>query len=253
MSVQYDPGQFVWRELCTTDVPAATRFYSELFNWRVEKSPMPDIDYWLCYAGDVQVAGLMAAPAEVPQPFWSASVSVPDVDASAAAASERGAQLLVAPMDIPGIGRYAMLSDPQGAVLGLYKSNAGDAPVTQGVGQFCWEQLAAADGDAARDFYAAVVGWGTRPFGAGGDTTTQVFTLGDRSMASLTPLPPGAPPHWLSYVLVDDLARAHACITRFGGKVLMERWEVPTVGFISVITDPQGATLGLLEAPRPSA
>jgi len=253
MSVSYQPGHFVWRELCTTDVPAAIAFYSELFNWRIEKSPMPDMPYWLAYAGETQVAGLSAAPAEAPQPFWSGMVSVGDVDAAASTAKDKGATLIVPPMDIPNIGRFAMMADPQGAVVSLYKSDAGDAPAPQGaLNHFCWEQLAAADPAAAREFYATVMGWGARPFEAK-DDTTEVFTAGEASIASLTPLPPGAPPHWLSYVLVDDLTRANACVTRFGGKLLMERWEVPTVGFIAVFTDAQGATLGLLEAPRPKA
>lgn len=254
MAIQHNYGQFVWRELGTSDVPAALEFYRALFGWRIEKSPMPDMAYWLCWAGEHQVAGVMQMPPDAPRPYWLPSVSVPDVDRASAAATEHGARLAVPPTPIPGIGRFSVVVDPQGAVFSLYRSDDGDrAWCTPTPGEFCWEKLGAPDHDAAKAFYAAVVGWGARAFGAGGDTTTQVFTMDGQSMASLTPLPPNTPPHWLSYVLVDDLGRAHECVRRFGGTVLMERWEVPTVGFIAVVADPQGAVLGLLEAPRPAA
>jgi predicted enzyme related to lactoylglutathione lyase len=62
--------------------------------------------------------------------------------------------------------------------------------------------------------------------------------------------PPGVPPHWLTYVVVDTLTGANKRVTQQGGKVLMDKIDIPTVGSISVVQDDVGAVIGLFETPR---
>lgn len=250
----YRHGQFVWRELMTPDTSASLRFYGEVLGWKSDAVKMPDgTEYNMLKAGETPVGGCMKLDMPNVPPHWIMSVSVADVDATAATAKQAGGVVHVAPMDAGGMGRYAVIADPQGAVLSLWRSNGGDGPpraadTRPGVGEFCWEQLNTNDPKAAGSFYAKVLGWSETPFGGGGGM--DVFKAGEAQVASRMQTPPGVPAHWLTYVVVDALQAANARVTKNGGKVMVEKIEIPTVGSISVIQDNVGATLGLFEMPK---
>lgn len=249
----YRHGQFVWRELMSTDTDATLRFYGELFGWKHKTVQMPDgTDYHMLESNGVPVAGCMKLPAPNVPAHWVMSVSVADVDATANAAKNNGGHLHVPPMDAGGMGRYAMFADPQGAVLSVWRGNDGDgeraADHRPGLGEFCWEQLNTNDPSGAREFYAKVLGWTEEAFGGGGGMN--VYKVGDKQVASSMQTPPGVPSHWLAYVVVDTLQSANDRVTKQGGKVMVEKIEIPTVGSISVIQDNVGAMLGLFEMPQ---
>ncbi|NJD08164.1 MAG: VOC family protein [Methylococcaceae bacterium] len=109
-------GAFSWCELMTSDVEAAKSFYGSLFGWEYEyKEPL--IPYHVVKAGSDGVGGIMALPpdmAGVP-PHWGCCVTVDDVDVTAAKAEQLGAEICMPPTDIPGVGRFCILRDPQGA------------------------------------------------------------------------------------------------------------------------------------------
>lgn len=250
MATTYRHGHFVWRELMSTDVDQSIRFYSEVFGWKIETMKMPDgMDYSMVKAGETGVGGMMKHPAPGMPAYWSGSVSVDDVDAVAGRASAAGGTVIVPPMDAGGMGRYAGFMDPQGAVVNAWKGNGGDSPMPErpGVGMFCWEQLNTTAPADALAFYGKVFGWTNRPFEGGGDM--KVFEAGGAGIASVMQNPPGVPAHWLSYVVVDKLASAYERVKQQGGKVMVERIDVPTVGTIGVIQDNVGAIIGVFEAP----
>jgi len=112
-------GMFSWFELQTTDVAAAKTFYSALFGWKTEEMAMPGMPYTIISAGGEQVAGMMAIPpqAQGMPPFWGVYVSVDDADVAAKKAQQLGGAVIVAPTDIPTVGRFAVLKDPQGAMI----------------------------------------------------------------------------------------------------------------------------------------
>lgn len=114
-------GMFSWFELQTTDVGAATKFYSALFGWKTEEMPMPGMTYTVVSAQGEEVGGMMALPAEAKgmPPFWGVYITVDDVDALAAKAAQLGGGVIVPPMDIPNVGRFAVLKDPQGAMVSV--------------------------------------------------------------------------------------------------------------------------------------
>lgn len=117
------PGSVDWNELITTDLDAACAFYGELFGWTWEDWPMEQGGvYKLAKQGGKMTAGLMAKtpqmPAEMP-PFWGAYVTVENCDAAAEKAQSLGATILVPPMDIPKVGRFTTIQDPQGAVISM--------------------------------------------------------------------------------------------------------------------------------------
>ena len=112
-------GAFSWFELMTSDVDGAKNFYSSLFGWDTEDMPMGDMNYTVVKAGDESIGGLMpiSPQAEGSPPNWGVYVTVDDVDATARKAEELGGKVLMPPTDIPTVGRFCVLQDPQGAVI----------------------------------------------------------------------------------------------------------------------------------------
>jgi predicted enzyme related to lactoylglutathione lyase len=104
----------------TTDPEAAKKFYKDLFGWELQEMSMPGMNYTVVKAAGQGIGGIMAMPPNLPPgvpPNWGAYVTVPDVDATAKKAAELGGVILVAPQDIPTVGRFAVIRDPQGAVI----------------------------------------------------------------------------------------------------------------------------------------
>ena len=118
-------GQFLWYELSTTDPAGAKRFYPEVIGWATQEYEGGMIPYSFWMMDGRMIGGLMELPQEardrgVP-PHWMPYIGTPDVDATAAQAQKLGGQVVVAPMDIPDIGRFAVLTDPQGAAFSIFK------------------------------------------------------------------------------------------------------------------------------------
>jgi predicted enzyme related to lactoylglutathione lyase len=118
-----EPGALTWNELLTTNVDRAQSFYTRLFGWKAESAERPGYPYTVLKNGDVMVAGLMP---QFPQmkgapSVWAAYFAVADTDAAVAKAVKLGAKVLVPATDIPGVGRYAWVQDPQGATLAIVK------------------------------------------------------------------------------------------------------------------------------------
>jgi uncharacterized protein len=117
---------FGWAELSSRGIEKAIPFYQQVFGWGVKKSPMSDedgMDYTEFQLGGESIAGGMEmnsmVPAQVPS-YWLVYFTVPDVDASFKKATAGGAQVMLEPQDFQG-GRFAILSDPQGAAFGVLK------------------------------------------------------------------------------------------------------------------------------------
>ncbi len=112
-------GMFSWHELMTNDVEAAKGFYSKVFGWKLEDMPMPGFTYTLVNVEGQPAGGMMKTPpeAQAAPNCWSLYVTVDDVDATAKTVVEQGGRLLVPLRDIPMVGRFCVIQDPQGAVI----------------------------------------------------------------------------------------------------------------------------------------
>lgn len=115
-------GAFSWSELMTSDPKAACKFYSRLFGWQVETSEMGDGPYHVLKVGDAAVGGIMGkppgTPADMPS-MWGCYVTVKNVDETLTAVRHLGGGVLMEPMEVKGVGRMAVIRDPQGAVLSV--------------------------------------------------------------------------------------------------------------------------------------
>lgn len=252
-TVTYTLGRFVWRELFTRDVAAVKRFYGGLFGWTFDDRPMGDWSYTIVKTGDKEIGGIMdlanmpgGDDGHVPA-HWAVYVSVADVDAAAKTAVAEGGRVVSDCHDIPGVGRFAVLQDPQGAHFSLFRRHGGDGaddmPQTH---EFCWESLMTTDAARAVPFYEKVVGWGTTTMGEM-PLFTRLRHGQPESLASIGPAPEGAPAFWSTFVAVDAVSEATAKARELGGTVLLERTEIPDVGAFGIIQDPAQAVIYLFE------
>ena len=115
-------GALTWNELITPDPAAVAPFYAELFGWTAQTAPMPTGDYTVFHVeggNENGIAGAMAPPMPGMPAFWGVYFNVDDVAATTARAKELGAQALMEPTPMPGVGTLATLTDPHGAVFAL--------------------------------------------------------------------------------------------------------------------------------------
>jgi len=246
-------GRFVWHELLTTDTAAAAAFYPKVLPWRTAPSSMPGYTIWM--AGQAQIGGLMALPAEAgaTPPHWLVYVGTPNVDTTCSQAQGLGAHVVKPPADIPNVGRFAVLSDPQGATFALFTPGAGPPPgAPPAQGGFSWHELATTDVAGALRFYGQLFGWGKGPghdMGAMG--VYQIFMHGGSQVGGMCNVQgPSTAPSWLSYVNVAEASRAVAAAKGAGGRLLHGPMEVPGGSWIAMMMDPQGGAFAVQEAPR---
>lgn len=118
-------GAFSWAELMTTDVEAAKRFYGELFGWSMKDMPMEGISYTVVRAGGREIGGIMSMPpgAQGMPPTWGNYVTVDDVDETVRKVVELGGSVVAEPRDIPDVGRFCVIRDPQGAFISAISYN----------------------------------------------------------------------------------------------------------------------------------
>src|SRR5260370_23013144 len=122
------PASFVWYELMTTDAAAAEKFYKDVVGWKTQDMSQGDMKYTGLLAADTPVAGLMTLPKDAcdagAKRGWTGYVGVDDVAATAARVTKAGGKIHAPPTDIPNVGRFAMVADPQGTAFCLFKPDA---------------------------------------------------------------------------------------------------------------------------------
>jgi predicted enzyme related to lactoylglutathione lyase len=247
----WTPGRFVWWELHTPDIARSAAFYEAVVGWKIRPVEVGALRYDMIHAGDRAIGG-MAPLSDVKMdgvpPFWTGYVSSPAVDKAAAAAVDAGGKVLLPPVDVPPIGRFAALQDPQGAALMAFKATSGDPPEEErpGPGHVCWTELYTTDIPAAAAFYEKVFGWKLGPFL--GNPDVPVFVRGDRTAGGIMRAPPGVPPNWLNHVCVVSLAEARKQVVARDGRIMLDEMHVPGIGTFSIILDNVGAGISLFEA-----
>ena len=121
-------SKHIWYDLVTPDLKAAEKFYAKVIGWKIADAGMPGMPYSILSAGDIMVGGMMQSPKggdeEDVQPHWNGHIYVADVDQYARLAVAAGGKVCREPSDIPGIGRFAVVADPQGATFIMFKPNS---------------------------------------------------------------------------------------------------------------------------------
>jgi predicted enzyme related to lactoylglutathione lyase len=255
MATSPSSGRFVWHELATNNVRQAVSFYSELFGWNTSEMDMgPAGKYTMLKSGETNVGGMMAlSSAEKMPPHWRTYCTVPDVDAAARRATQLGGKVLVPPTDIPDVGRFAAVADPQGAVLMPFRDQH-EPPELQGpppVGTFCWDELLTTDPVAAVAFYTPIFGWTVTEQQMGAAGTYRVLKRGDKMTGGIMKLPmPQIPPNWAAYVAVANVDASVKRAESLKAKVVVPPSDIPGMGRFAVFTDPTGATLSIFQGQQ---
>ncbi len=250
-------GHFVWYELMTADPSAAKAFYGAVAGWSVTDVPMPGMNYTILSAGPTRIGGLMGI-AQDPEhagikPFWSAYIAVDDVDAAAGKVERLGGSVCRAPADIPDVGRFAVVADPQGAVFNLFKALQPAEPAASMLpGRFNWHELNCRNWRAAFDFYSALFGWHKGDsVDLGNENFYQLFTIDGTAAGGMFDSPAAQLRcFWLLYIGVENIDAAAERVAHSGGRILNGPLQVPGGTWILQATDPQGAVFALV-GPRP--
>jgi uncharacterized protein len=256
-------GDFVWYELMVPDADAAAAFYGKVIGWDCklsENSGATGYREW--WAGAVPIGGLLPLSDEMKasgaHPMWQGYIHVDDVDGQIEKLKAGGANVMMGPMDIPNVGRFVMILDPQGAPLYVMTDSSGEtstafAATEPMVGHAAWNELSTTDPAAAKAFYTQQFGWvqeGEMDMGPMGKYEF-FWASGKRFMqGAVMPKMPEMPMSaWVFYFRVPDIDAAAATTRALGGTLLMEPMEIPGGDFSFTAMDPQGAVFGLV-GPR---
>jgi uncharacterized protein len=248
-------GRFTWYELMTTDTAAAKAFYGDVVGWETQDVPMPGMTYTLLLAGETRVCGLMELPESARKmgapPSWLGYVAVDDVDATVEQVKRLGGSVHMPPADVPEVGRFSVIADPQGATLGLFKwvaPSADQHPEPGQPGHAGWHELLAVDWEKAYAFYSTLFGWEKADaMDMGPMGTYQLFSAGGEQIGGMFNKPPAVPvPFWLYYFNVDDFDAATERAKAGGAKIANGPMQVPGGQWIVQCIDPQGAMFALV-------
>jgi predicted enzyme related to lactoylglutathione lyase len=248
-------GKFVWHDLITDDVAAARRFYGGLFGWTFADTTHPNGgDYVLIAASGRYLGGIVQLddPEDSEYSRWLGYLSVADVDDAVGRTSAAGGRAVAGPTDLPRIGRAAAVQDPQGAVLGLLRSDVGDPDdsMPPAHGQVVWNELLAADPGSIADYYVSIGEFRAETRARRGGEYTVLWAQG-RERAGIMRRPgEDVDPLWLTHFAVADPAAAAARVAELGGSVLLAPSEDLREGSLAVVTDPTGAILALQRWPE---
>jgi predicted enzyme related to lactoylglutathione lyase len=249
-------GKFAWYELMTSDTKAAGKFYSDVVGWTTQEQPSNGgMEYTTFNVGEVGMAGMLTVPGHT---GWIGYIHVDDVDAHSQKVVEAGGKLWRGPVDVPGMLRFAIMSDPQGAAIALFTPNpAMPTPTTRpeppAAGTIGWHELYTTDVEAGFDFYHKLFGWTkNHDMDMGPAGVYRIFDQGDNKpmgdggmMTKPEPMPVS---NWGFYFNVDGIKAAIERVNAGGGKVLMGPHQVPGDLWIIQGQDPQGVNFALVSA-----
>jgi predicted enzyme related to lactoylglutathione lyase len=258
-------GSFIWYELMTPDPAGSKRFYDAVVaGWSIEAQPSGDMDYRMITRSDGgNSGGVLRLTEEMlaqgARPCWLGYLGITDVDAAVAKIEEDGGRTLMPGHDIPGIGRIAMVADPDGAPFYLMTPTppvgrtdvASDVFSVDRPQHVRWNELQASDQDRSVAFYTRHFGW--RQDGAMdmGDFGSYRFLYqGETMIGAIMPRMPQVPQAaWTFYIGVGDIDRAADAVRAGGGTILQGPIEIPGGEYSLTAVDPQGAVFGLV-GPR---
>lgn len=249
-------GEFIWYELMTRDAAKAAAFYGAVVGWQIGEAPPGGPDYRMIVAADGNAGGMLqlddAMLAAGASPTWLAYFGVDDVDASVAAIVAEGGKVLVPAWDAAGVGRIAMVTDPQGIPFYVMRGATEGATSTvyqrRGLGHVGWNELFAPEAEGALGFYHRQFGltrMGGMPMGEMGEYSF-IGHDGGEPIGAIMRAPPGAPTGWGFYFRVDDVDAAKGRIEAAGGTVINGPMDVPGGERIVQALDPDGAQFGLV-------
>ncbi len=239
-------GEALWLDLITEDADAASAFYGDLFGWEIVSRPGHSR---LIRNQGRDIAGLFEINNSMPdasESQWVVGIVSDDLDASVASVRQAGGSVLRNITDVEGSGRYAVIRDPQGALVMLGQPTREIGGPRQ-PGFFVWAELWTDDVDDATEFYGEVVGYETRVIEKPGGEYT-VFETGGTPRAGLVSTPDEkVDPVWAPYIGVADIDAILSSTVELGGRVVVPPQESAGGRRIALIEDPSQAMIFVVE------
>ncbi|RXH55020.1 Glyoxalase/Bleomycin resistance protein/dioxygenase domain [Granulicella sibirica] len=255
---------FIWYELITNDMDKAVDFYKKVVEWDVRDSGMPGMTYMLFGKDSKDVGGMMtwagAGETGMP-PVWMGHIHTAKLDEELKSVTADGGTIVKPAQDIPGVGRFAVVSDPQEVKYLLFEPGGAGAPPSrlgQGdAGNVGWHEMLTDDAAKAFEYYSKHYGWEkdfAHDMGAMGAYQTfrmeQPFPSGGMMNRKGPGMPEGIPPHWQFYFNVDDIEAAQKRVIDAGGTVTVPPMDVPGGSRILQGIDDQGGHFALTQGPK---
>lgn len=254
MSVRHESwpaGTPAWVDLGVPDLEKARTFYGELFGWEFLVGP-PETGFYSNALKDGETVAAVGGqmPGDDTPPNWTVYLATDDAEATAAAITDAGGTVLLAPMQVMEYGTMAIFADPTGAVAGLWQSGSHTgANRVQEPGAVAWTEQMSRDLEASKAFYSAVFGY-TYTDISSDDYPYAMFELDDVSRGGFGVISdaagPDVPPHWLTTFEVDDADGAAEYVRTHGGAVVREPWDEPDYGRIAMLQGPFGEAFAVI-------
>lgn len=247
------PGEVVWADLVTTDVDAATAFYTAVLGWQARPGDDPG---YVELASDGELIAAVARydddDVAAGNARWLVSISVADVDKSVRRLEQAGGSILQAAEEFPDRGRFAVVADAQGAAFALLRASGGDPPDTEPeTGSWAWAELWTRDVETAARFYEESLDYRAMHNPDAAVVRPVVLTAHGRPRATIVEIPwDDVEPNWVPYVSVDDAREALRRATAAGGSVLLTSDDVENEDgpFAALIADPTGGVFAIQQA-----
>lgn len=248
-------GKFSWYELMTSDTEAAGKFYSDVVGWTTKQMTGADgSQYTTFQIGDAGIAGMLNLHGHI---AWIGYIAVEDVDAHIEKIVEAGGKLWRPATDVPGMLRFAVLSDPQGAAIVVFTPNPAmptpARPEPPAAGTVGWHELFTTDVEAGFDFYNKMFGWTkVSDMDMGPMGVYRLFDEGENKQmgdGGMMTKPPQVPVSgWKFYFFVDSINAAIERVKAGGGKIVHGPDQVPGGTWVIQGQDPQGAMFSLVSS-----
>ena len=255
-------GTINWVDMVTSDLDAATAFYTGLFGWETEDLPMPgDVGgvYRFFRLGGRDAAAAGTLPPEmaaqgIPS-HWNVWVASDNADRTVEKAAAAGGQVLMAPATLGPSGRLAMVADPGGAAVGIWQAGQHiGAGVVDEPGAMTWYEVNTRAFQDNQRFYGEVFGWTAEPLDAPG-VNYATWKLGDRTVGGMLEMNEqweGIPSAWMVYFATTDTDDAAKRATELGGSVGAPPFDT-AFGRIAVLVDPSGGHFSVVKPTQPAA
>jgi len=246
------PGKIIWADIFTENVEQTISFYTEVFGWTVKEFESEGNIYHFFINNGKPVAGIvpqLSVSNKSNDAVWINHISTADINEAVKKASSKGAKTLFPPKPFGTRGIDAIISDPQGALIGLLESNSGDPIDTQAVvGGWVWAQLFSSDLEKTAEFYASVFGYKLEQASHVNNKDTYMLVSNNKARAGLAPLPTDVTQRsrWVGFVSVDTINTVLVKAKEMGAKIIFSPNKNVFNARIAIIADTNGALIGLL-------
>lgn len=243
---QIPQGKLSWADIYTSDVNASLNFYTNTFGWTVKKFGNEKSPYHLFYDGKQAIAGVLARSAQrnkTETALWVGSITTDNVQATVDKASNNKATIILQPHNFALYGKRAVIADPQGGVIALLDLSTNNKARQKISNKWGWAQLFSTDTEKSAEFYQNTFNYLAEKVSQ--SQHSYYLSYQDEIRASIVKLPASFEQRdrWVNFIEVDNLASKLNKATTNGAEIIYQ----PEDSQLAIITDPNGALLGLIE------